>query len=208
MALGLAHFGIFGGGGVSVREIAHLASRSGEAWMILGTPFYHAGFGKGGTGFQPVTCDSHSQDGCATLVDGTRRSQRPPFGDFQRRGSSQPMLTEPHSGQKNWIEKRLKMFVKQDGQDDRNFTDRRERLLSHQNRDDSHPEASSSSGSGAGERGQTRLALAWTPDSPAHNRKPKFQPACLGSLRSLRLFPGPGWERGRETAEDRRGVLR
>jgi hypothetical protein len=45
--------------------------------MILGTPFYRAGFGKGGTGFQPVTCDSHSQDGCATLVDGTRRSQRP-----------------------------------------------------------------------------------------------------------------------------------
>ena len=31
-------------------EIAHLASRS-----------------EGGTGFQPVTCGSHSQDGCATL---------------------------------------------------------------------------------------------------------------------------------------------
>ena len=39
-------------------------------------------------------------------------------------------------------------------------------------------------------------------------RKPKVQPACLGSLRSLMLFPVPGWERGRETAEDRRGPQR
>jgi hypothetical protein len=39
-------------------------------------------------------------------------------------------------------------------------------------------------------------------------RKPKFQPACLGSLSSLRMCPVPGWERGRETAEERRGILR
>ncbi len=71
-----------------------------------------------------------------------------PHSEISRGGDRpNPSLTEPHSGQKNWIEKRLKMFVKQDGQDDRNFTDRRERPLSHQNRDDSHPEASSSSGS-------------------------------------------------------------
>ncbi len=43
-ALSLAHFGTFGG--VSVWAIAHLASRSGEAWMVLGTAFYCAGFGK------------------------------------------------------------------------------------------------------------------------------------------------------------------
>ena len=77
MAPILTHFGTVGGGGVSVWEIAHLASRS-----------------EGGTGFQAVLCDSHSQDGCATLVstDGTRISQRSPLGDFQRRVSSQTIL--------------------------------------------------------------------------------------------------------------------
>jgi hypothetical protein len=39
-------------------------------------------------------------------------------------------------------------------------------------------------------------------------RKPKFQPACLGPLRSLRMCPVQGWERGRETAEERRCAQR
>ena len=50
MALTLADFGTLWGGGGSAWEIAHLGSMS-----------------EGGTGFQPVTCGSDIQDGCATL---------------------------------------------------------------------------------------------------------------------------------------------
>ncbi len=60
------------------------------------------------------------------------------------------------------------------------------------------------------ERRAGRWPFLWGLPGMALNeaRKPKFQPACLGSLRSLRLFPVPGSERGRETAEERRGTLR
>ena len=84
MALSLAHLGTFGGGGVSVWENARLASRSGEALRVLMTPLSCPGFGKGGTGFQPVTCGSHSQDGCATLRTQARGKLRPRRGDVRR----------------------------------------------------------------------------------------------------------------------------
>jgi hypothetical protein len=47
-----------------------------------------------GTGFQPVICDSHSLDGCATLgsTGGARLSQASILGDFHRRVSSQMIL--------------------------------------------------------------------------------------------------------------------
>ena len=58
-------------------EIAHLASTSER-----------------GTGFQPVICDTHSQDGCAPLVStgGAPLYQASLLGDFQRRASSQMIL--------------------------------------------------------------------------------------------------------------------
>jgi hypothetical protein len=60
-----------------VGEIAHLASTSER-----------------GTGFQPVICDTHSQDGCAPLVStgGAPLYQASILGDFQRRASSQIIL--------------------------------------------------------------------------------------------------------------------
>jgi hypothetical protein len=50
--------------------------------------------GESGTGFQPVICDSHSQDGCANLgsTGGARLSQASILGDFQRSVSSQMIL--------------------------------------------------------------------------------------------------------------------
>ncbi len=58
-------------------QIAHLASMS-----------------ESGTGFQPVTCCSHSQDGCAPLVStgGAPLYQATILGDFQRRASSRMIL--------------------------------------------------------------------------------------------------------------------
>jgi hypothetical protein len=60
-----------------VGEIAHLASTS-----------------ESGTGFQPVICDTHSQDGCAPLVStgGAPLYQASILGDFQRTVSSQMVL--------------------------------------------------------------------------------------------------------------------
>jgi hypothetical protein len=51
-------------------------------------------WGKSGTGFQPVICDSHSQDGCATLgsAGGMSLCQASILGDLQRTVSSQMVL--------------------------------------------------------------------------------------------------------------------
>jgi hypothetical protein len=60
-----------------VEQIAHLAWTSERV-----------------TGFQPVTCDSHSQDGCAPLLStgGAPLYQATILGDFQSRASSRMIL--------------------------------------------------------------------------------------------------------------------